>query len=51
MISTEFAYQVLSAFIQRGDISERQAISLTKKVLFENAKKVYNLDMEPVWGE
>jgi hypothetical protein len=42
---------VLSEFVQRGDISEKQAISLTKKALFENAKKVYYLDLEPIWEE
>jgi hypothetical protein len=44
-------HQVLSEFVQRGDINEKQAISLTKKALFENSKKVYNLDLEPVWDE
>jgi len=32
-------------------MSERQAISLTKKALFENANEVYNLGLEPIWDE
>lgn len=43
----DFPYQVLSEFVQRGDISEKQAISLTKKALFGNANDVYNLLLEP----
>ena len=46
-----FAHQVLSEFVQKGDMSERQAIDVTKKVLFENANRVYNLGLEPVLGE
>jgi len=44
------AHQVLSEFIQKGDMSERQAIDVTKKVLFENANRVYNLGLEPALG-
>ncbi|KAF9652156.1 amidohydrolase 2 [Thelephora ganbajun] len=47
----EVLYEVLSEFIQKGDMSERQAISLTKKALFENANKVYNLGLKRVWEE
>ena len=46
-----FAHQVLSEFVQKGDMSERQAIDVTKKVLFENANRVYNLGLEPAFGE
>ena len=49
-IPTGFAHQVLSEFVQKGDMSERQAIELTKKALFENANWVYNLGLEPVLG-
>ena len=45
-----FAYQVLSEFVQKGDMSERQAVELTKKALFGNANRVYNLGLEPVLG-
>lgn len=48
---TGFACQVLSEFVQKGDMSEIQAISLTKRALFENANMVYNLGLEPVWDE
>ena len=47
---TGFSHQVLSEFVQKGDMSERQAIDLTKKALFENANRVYNLGLEPVLG-
>jgi hypothetical protein len=45
-----FAHQVLSEFVQKGDMSERQAIDVTKKALFENANRVYNLGLEPAVG-
>jgi len=45
-----FAHQVLSEFVQKGDMSERQAIDVTKKALFENANRVYNLGLEPALG-
>ena len=45
-----FAHQVLSEFVQKGDMSERQAIDVTKKVLFENANRVYSLGLEPASG-
>ena len=48
---TGLVYQVLSEFVQKGDMSERQAIDLTKKALFENANQVYDLGLEPVWDE
>ena len=47
---TGFALQVLSEFLRKGDMSEKQAIDLTKKALFENANRVYNLDLEPALG-
>lgn len=46
-----FVYQVLSDFVQKGDMTERQAIGLTKKALFENANRVYNLGLKPGWGK
>lgn len=46
-----FLYQVLSEFVQRGDITEVQAVGLAKRALFENTNKVYNLGLEPVWGK
>ena len=49
-ILTSFAHQVLLEFVQKGDMSERQAIELTKKALFENANRVYSLGLEPVFG-
>ena len=48
---TGFVHQVLTEFVRKGDISERQAIGLTKKALFENANRVYKLGLEPVWDE
>jgi hypothetical protein len=45
-----FAHQVLSEFVQKGDMSERQAIDVTKKALFGNANRVYNLGLEPAVG-
>ena len=45
-----FAHQVLLGFVQKGDMSERQVIDVTKKVLFENANRVYNLGLEPASG-
>ena len=47
-IMADFVWQVLSEFVQKGDMSERQAIGLTKKVLFENANRVYKLGLESV---
>jgi len=47
----EVLYEVLSEFVQKGDMVERQAIDLTKKALFENANRVYKLGLEPVWDE
>jgi len=44
------AHQVLSEFVQKGDMSERQAVDVTKKALFENANRVYNLGLEPALG-
>ena len=44
------AHQVLSEFVQKGDMSERQAVDVTKKALFENANRVYNLGLEPASG-
>jgi len=41
---------VLLGFVQKGDMSERQVIDVTKKVLFENANRVYNLGLEPASG-
>jgi len=46
----EVLYEVLSEFVQKGDMSEGQAIDVTKKVLFENANRVYNLGLEPALG-
>ena len=46
-----FVYQVLSEFVQRGDITEVQAVGLTKRALFENTNKVYNLGLTPVWDK
>lgn len=46
-----FACQVLSEFVQKGDMTERQAIDLTKQALFENANRVYGLGLKPVWNE
>jgi len=46
-----FAYQVLSELVQKGDLTERQAIGLTKRALFENTNKVYNLGLEPAWDK
>ena len=43
-----FAHQVLSEFVQKGDMSKRQAIELTKKALFENAGRDYSMGLEPV---
>jgi hypothetical protein len=45
-----FAHQVLSEFVQKGDMSERQAIDVTKKALFGNANRVYKLGLEPAVG-
>lgn len=46
-----FTYQVLSEFVQRGDITEVQAVGLAKRALFENTNRVYNLGLEPVWDK
>ena len=45
---TGFVFQVLSELVLKGDMSERQAVDLTKKALFENANRVYNLGLEPL---
>ena len=49
--SNRFAYQVLSEFVQKGDMTEKQAIGLTKRALFENTNRVYNLGLKPVWDK
>ena len=46
-ILTGSAHQVLSEFVQKGDMSKRQAIEVTK-VLFENANRDYSLGLESV---
>lgn len=48
-ILTGFAHQVLSEFVQKGDMSKRQAIEVTK-VLFKNANRDYSMGLEPVLG-
>ena len=44
-------YQVLSEFVQRGDVTEVQAVGLAKRALFENTNRVYNLGLKPVWDK
>ena len=48
-ILTGFAHQVLSKFVQKDDMSKRQAIEVTK-VLFKNANRDYSIGLEPVLG-
>ena len=47
-ILTGSAHQVLSEFVQKGDMSKRQVIEVTKKALFENANRDYSLGLESV---
>lgn len=45
----EAIFAVLSENVQRGDLNENRAMEIVKKMLFENANRVYALGLQPIF--
>lgn len=45
----EAIFTVLSENVQRGDLNENRAMEIVKKMLFENANRVYALGLQPIF--
>lgn len=43
----EVLYEVLGEAVERGDLSEAQAVGIVRRALFDNANKLYKLGLQP----
>lgn len=44
-------FEFLADTVTRDELSEVQAAHIAKSLLFDNANRLYKLDLEPAWEE
>jgi hypothetical protein len=42
--------QVLKECVDKEELTNEEAITIIKRFLFDNANKLYKLDLQPAWG-
>jgi len=48
--SREALYEVLKECVDREELTNDEAITIIKRLLFDNANKLYKLNLQPVWS-
>ena len=43
----EVLYEVLAEYVQKGDLTEAQAVGVAQRSLFDNSNRLYGLKLKP----